>query len=158
MIHLIWAEAHGRVIGAGDTIPWQVPGEQRIFKVHTLHAVVVMGRRTWDSLPVKPLPDRKNVVLTRNPSWSAPGAAVVHTLNDVGHAEFWVAGGAEIYAAFLPHAAHIVRTRIDLDVAGDRFAPQLGDGWETTATAAFQAPNGVTYTVEDLFRRGPGAE
>jgi dihydrofolate reductase len=155
MIHMIWAEAHGRVIGAGNTIPWRVPGEQRIFKERTTGAAVVMGRATWDSLPLKPLPGRENIVLTRDPSWSAPGATVVHSLDDVKQDDFWVMGGAEVYDAFLPRAGHIVRTRIDLAVAGDTFAPELGDDWEVTDSAGFEASTGVTYVVEDLRRRGP---
>ena len=154
-VHMIWAEAHGRVIGAGNTIPWRVPGEQRIFKERTTGAVVVMGRATWDSLPLKPLPGRENVVLTRDTSWAAAGATVAHAPADVQHDDFWVMGGAEIYAAFLPRAGHIVRTRIDLEVPGDTFAPDLGDDWEVTASTGHEAPTGVTYVVEDLRRRGP---
>jgi dihydrofolate reductase len=155
MIHMIWAEAHGRVIGAGNTIPWRVPGEQRIFKERTTGAAVVMGRATWDSLPLKPLPGRENIVLTRDSSWSAPGATVVHSLDDVKHDDFWVMGGAKVYAAFLPLAGHIVRTRIDLEVPGDSFAPELGDDWEITGVTGHEASTGVTYVVEDLVRRGP---
>jgi dihydrofolate reductase len=155
MIHMIWAEAHGRVIGAGNTIPWRVPGEQRIFKERTTGAAVVMGRATWDSLPLKPLPGRENIVLTRDPSWSAPGATVVHSPDDVKEGDFWVMGGAEVYAVFLPRAGHIVRTRIDLEVPGDTFAPELGDDWEITGTVEHEASTGVTYVVEDLRRRGP---
>ena len=155
MIHMIWAEAHGRVIGAGNTIPWRVPGEQRIFKERTTGAAVVMGRLTWDSLPLKPLPGRENIVLTRNLSWEAPGATVAHSLDDVKHDDFWVMGGAEVYAAFLPHAEHIVRTRIGLEVPGDSFAPELGDDWEVTGAVEHEASTGVTYVVEDLRKRGP---
>ena len=154
-IHMIWAEARGRVIGAGNTIPWRVPGEQRVFKDRTMGAVVVMGRATWDSLPLRPLPGRENVVLTRQPGWSAPGATVVHSPAEVGHDDFWVMGGGAVYAAFLPRAGHIVRTRIDLAVDGDTWAPELGDDWEISATAEFEAPTGVTYVVEDLRRRDP---
>jgi dihydrofolate reductase len=154
-IHMIWAEARGRVIGAGNTIPWQVPGEQRIFKERTIGATVVMGRATWDSLPRKPLPGRENVVLTRSADWAAPGATVIHGLDEVGD-EVWVMGGAEIYAALLPRAGHIVRTRIDLEVPGDALAPELGDDWAVTeSTGMITAPNGVTYVVEDLTRTGP---
>jgi dihydrofolate reductase len=155
MIHMIWAEAHGRVIGAGNTIPWRVPGEQRIFKERTTGAAVVMGRATWDSLPLKPLPGRENIVLTRDPSWSAPGATVVHSPDDVKEGDFWVMGGAEVYTVFLPRAGHIVRTRVDLEVPGDTFAPELGDDWEITGTVEHEASTGVTYVVEDLRRRGP---
>ncbi|MDI6103252.1 dihydrofolate reductase [Actinoplanes sp. NEAU-A12] len=154
-IHMIWAEAHDRVIGAGNTIPWRVPGEQRIFKERTTGATVVMGRATWDSLPVRPLPGRENVVLTRDLSWAAPGATVAHSLDDVKQDDLWVMGGAQIYAAFLPRAGHIVRTRIDLAVPGDVLAPELGADWVVTGTAEFEAPTGVAYVVEDLRRRDP---
>ncbi|HWS33214.1 MAG TPA: dihydrofolate reductase [Actinoplanes sp.] len=153
-IHLIWAEARNRVIGAGDTIPWRVPGEQAVFKERTTGATVVMGRATWDSLPRKPLPGRVNVVLTRSREWTAPGATVAHSL-DVDAEELWVMGGGEIYAAFLPRATHVVRTRIDLDVVGDTFAPELGDDWIVTESRAVTAPNGVSYVVEDLTRTVP---
>ncbi|MBO3736034.1 dihydrofolate reductase [Actinoplanes flavus] len=152
-IHMIWAEARDRVIGAGNTIPWRVPGEQAVFKERTLGSPVVMGRRTWESLPKRPLPGRENIVLTRDPSWAAPGATVIHSLDDVKYRDFWVMGGSEVYAAFLPRAEHIVRTRIDLTVPGDAYAPELGDDWRVTSADRVQAPNGVTYVVEDLSRR-----
>ncbi|MEV0897256.1 dihydrofolate reductase [Actinoplanes sp. NPDC049802] len=151
-VHMIWAEARGRVIGAGNTIPWRVPGEQAVFKERTMGAPVVMGRLTWESLPKRPLPGRENIVLTRDPSWAAAGATVAHSLDEVGHDDFWVMGGAEVYAAFLPRAGHIVRTRIDIAVPGDAFAPELGDDWQVASATEVRAPNGVTYVVEDLTR------
>jgi dihydrofolate reductase len=154
-VHMIWAEARDRIIGAGNTIPWRVPGEQKVFKERTSGSVIVMGRATWDSLPRKPLPGRENVVLTRSATWTASGATVVHSLDDIKHDDFWVMGGGEVYAAFLPRAAHVVRTRIALDVDGDTLAPELGDDWIVTGTAEFVAPNGVSYIVEDLSRRDP---
>ncbi|BCJ54933.1 dihydrofolate reductase [Actinoplanes sp. NBRC 14428] len=154
-IHLIWAEARGGVIGAAGGIPWRVPGEQRIFKDRTMGATVVMGRATWDSLPdrVRPLPGRRNVVLTRRPGWAAPGATPVHSVQELleKHDDFWVIGGEAVYTALLPHAGHIVRTRIDLEVEGDTYAPRLGPQWRVTAAGEWQtAENGVRYLVEDL--------
>ncbi|MEU4159908.1 dihydrofolate reductase [Actinoplanes sp. NPDC026670] len=155
-IHMIWAEARGRVIGAGATIPWRVPGEQRTFKERTMGAAVVMGRATWDSLPRRPLPGRENIVLTRSRDWSAPGATVAHSLDEVKADDFWVMGGGEVYAAFLPRAGHIVRTRIELDVTGDVLAPELGDDWVVTeSSGTITAENGVSYVIEDLRRRDP---
>ncbi|WP_430783752.1 dihydrofolate reductase [Actinoplanes sp. G11-F43] len=155
-IHMIWAEARGRVIGAGDTIPWRVPGEQQVFKDRTAGASLVMGRATWDSLPRRPLPGRRNIVLTRDPHWSDAGAEVAHSLDEITATEIWVMGGGVVYAAFLPLATHIVRTRIDLAVAGDTFAPELGDDWAVTeSTGVITAPNGVRYVVEDLRRTAP---
>lgn len=152
-VHLIWAEARNRVIGAGGAIPWRVPGEQAIFKERTLGATVVMGRATWESLPRRPLPGRRNVVLTRNASWTAAGAEIVQNPDLIVDVDFWVIGGAAVYAAFLPVADHIVRTTIDLDVEGDTHAPELGPEWKVTASTDWiTAPNGVRYLVEDLFR------
>jgi dihydrofolate reductase len=154
-IHLIWAEARDGVIGANGGIPWHVPGEQQIFKAYTMGATVVMGRATWDSLPdrVRPLPGRRNVVLTRQPGWAAAGAEVCRSVDEVlrAHDDFWVMGGGAVYAAFLPYAGHIVRTRIDLAVAGDTFAPRLGPQWQVAAGAQWRTSDtGVRYLVEEL--------
>ena len=157
-IHLIWAEAHDGVIGAKGAIPWHVPGEQATFRERTMGATVVMGRATWDSLPerVRPLPGRRNVVLTRQLGWAAAFGAVeafgsVEELLRV-HDDFWVMGGAAVYTALLPHADHIVRTRIDLAVPGDTFAPRLGPEWRLAAGAETRTSDtGVQYTVEELI-------
>ena len=153
---MIWAEARDRVIGAAGGIPWKLPGEQAMFKERTMGASVVMGRATWESLPaaVRPLPGRRNVVLTRFAAFDAPGAVVVRSVDEVPLAEdIWVIGGAAVYEAFLPKAEHILRTRIDLDVAGDTRAPALDDSWVVTASSGWQtAPNGLKYVVEDLAR------
>ena len=157
-IHLIWAEAHDGVIGAKGGIPWHVPGEQATFRERTMGATVVMGRATWESLPerVRPLPGRRNVVLTRQRGWAAAFGAVeafgsVEELLRV-HDDFWVMGGAAVYTALLPHAGHIVRTRIDLAVPGDTFAPRLGPEWQLAAGAETRTSDtGVQYTVEELI-------
>ena len=154
-VHLIWAEADGRVIGADGGIPWRIPAEQQVFKERTTGATVVMGRATWDSLPRKPLPGRRNVVLTRDRSWAAEGAEVRHDPKDVDleNGEIWIIGGAAIYETFLPLATHILRSRVDLRVVGDTFAPELGPEWEVSSDSGWQtAPNGLRYITEDLVR------
>jgi dihydrofolate reductase len=157
-VHLIWAEAHDRVIGAGGGIPWRIPAEQQMFRARTMGATVVMGRGTWDSLPAsrRPLPGRRNVVLTRDRAWAAAGAEVVHGTGDLDltAGEIWIIGGAGVYRAFLPVAAHIVRTRVDLRVDGDTFAPELGAEWVHSADGGWQATaEGVRYRTEELVRR-----
>ena len=152
---MIWAEARRGVIGAGGEIPWRLPGEQKMFKERTMGSTVVMGRATWDSLPerVRPLPGRRNVVLTRQAGWSADGAEVAGSVDELlaKHDDFWVMGGEAVYRALLPHARHIVRTRIDLDVDGDTFAPELGPEWRVGAGADWRTSDtGVRYLVEEL--------
>ncbi|MEV6298854.1 dihydrofolate reductase [Actinoplanes sp. NPDC051861] len=153
---MIWAQARNGVIGAGNTIPWHVPGEQRLFKERTMGATVVMGRATWDSLPerFRPLPGRRNVVLTRDPEWRSAGAVVAHSPEEVDEDDFWVMGGSAVYQAFLPRAAHLVRTTIDFDVEGDRHAPDLGPEWVVSASTGWlTVADGRRYVVEDLVRR-----
>jgi dihydrofolate reductase len=156
MLHLIWAEARDRVIGADGGIPWRLPEDQRNFRERTQGATVVMGRATWDSLPVRfrPLPGRRNVVLTRNPAWRAEGAEVAHAVDEVDQAgEVWIIGGAAVYEAFLPLADHVLRTRVDLAVPGDTRAPELGGDWMLTAPAAWQtSTSGLRYLIEELTR------
>jgi dihydrofolate reductase len=156
---MIWAEARDRVIGADGGIPWRLPGEQRIFRERTMGGTVVMGRATWDSLParVRPLPGRRNVVLTRDPEWSAEGAEVAHSIEDVdlSAGEIWVSGGAAVYERFLPLATHILRTRIEIEVAGDTRAPKLGPQWVVSSDTGWQeAPDGTRYITEELVRAG----
>ncbi|MGX6602502.1 dihydrofolate reductase [Micromonosporaceae bacterium Da 78-11] len=156
-VHMIWAEARERVIGAGGDIPWHLPGEQLMFRERTSGSTVVMGRGTWDSLPqrVRPLPGRRNVVLTRDRGWNAPGATVVHSVAEAVAVadELWVMGGEAVYAAFLPLADHVVRTRIDLTVTGDTWAPELDDQWSVSVDSGWQTSgNGLRFVVEDLVR------
>jgi dihydrofolate reductase len=132
-VRMVWAQAAGGVLGRDGRMPWHVPEDMRRFRELTTGSTVVMGRRTWDSLPeeYRPLPGRRNVVLTRDPSWSGPGAAVVRSVEEALRlGDLWVIGGAEVYAAFLPYADEIVRTEIDVEVPGDVVAPSLDDAWQ----------------------------
>ena len=134
-VGLVWAQAHNRVIGRDNTIPWHVPEDVRHFKAVTGSGRVVMGRRTWESLPerFRPLPGRENVVVTRRRGWSAPGAVVVHSVADAltGQADrdVWVIGGAAVYAEAMPRADVLEVTEIDLEVDGDTHAPPIGPLW-----------------------------
>jgi dihydrofolate reductase len=134
-VRLVWAQSRRGVIGSDGAIPWRLPEDLRRFSALTSGAVVVMGRRTWDSLPprFRPLPGRRNLVLTRDRRWSAPGAHVVHDLPDAlaraEDAPLWVIGGAEVYRLALPLAARAEVTEVDVDPDGDTVAPVLGPGW-----------------------------
>ena len=127
---LIAAVARNGAIGLGNELLWSEPEDQKHFRRVTLGSAVIMGRKTWDSLPVRfrPLPGRRNVVVTRDPAWQAPGAhavgSMVEALELLGDApRAFVIGGAEIYALALPLADTLVLTEIDADLRGDTFFP-----------------------------------
>lgn len=132
---LIWAQAHGGVIGAGGLMPWHLPEDSAHFRRTTTGSPVIMGRTTWESLPerFRPLPGRTNVVVSRDPGYVAPGAQVVTSLEEAraraGTGRVWVMGGAQVYAATIDDADLLVVTEIDADVAGDTLAPTVGPEW-----------------------------
>jgi dihydrofolate reductase len=136
-VRMVWAQAHDRVLGADGTLPWHLPEDLRLFKALTFGSTVVMGRRTWDSLParVRPLPGRRNVVLSSALSSADAGVPVARSVAEVltGEDDVWVIGGGGVYAGFLPHAAEVVTTEIDAAFPGDTFAPALDAGWQRAA-------------------------
>ncbi|MGX9296813.1 dihydrofolate reductase [Tsukamurella paurometabola] len=126
MIGMIWAQARGGVIGAEGGIPWHIPEDLAFFRKTTAGSAVLMGRRTWDSLPARfrPLPGRTNIVVTRDRLWQADGAVVQHDPALPG-GDVWVIGGGEIYAAALPFADLLAVTEVDADIEGDTRAPSI---------------------------------
>jgi dihydrofolate reductase len=128
---LIWAQARGGVIGHDGALPWRLPEDSAHFREVTTGHPVLMGRATWDSLPdrFRPLPGRDNVVLTRTPGWSAPGAVVACSLTDAERVlagrDAWVIGGAQVYRALIDRADVLEVTEIDADVPGDTVAPAV---------------------------------
>jgi dihydrofolate reductase len=139
---LIWAEAHGGVIGADGGMPWHVPEDLAHFKQVTLGVPVVMGRRTWDSLPerFRPLPDRENIVITRQADWVADGVRRAASVSDAlaGLDDVWVIGGAQIFSEVIDRADRLEVTELDLDVDdGDAFAPSRA-GWRLTDAGEWQ--------------------
>ena len=161
-VGLIWAQARGGVIGAGGRLPWHLPEDLRLFRELTTGSTVVMGRRTWESLPerFRPLPGRRNVVLTTDRSWTADGATraggVGEVLAEGGGGDLWVIGGGRVYAAFLPHADRAVVTDVDTDVDGDTWAPELGREWvrvsRTPGTGWTTSATGLRYAVSEHVR------
>jgi len=158
-IHLIYARARNGVIGANNTLPWHLPEDLAHFKRTTMGSPVVMGRKTWDSLPprFRPLPGRQNLVLTRQADWQAPGAVRVGSVEEAralfpAGSDAWVIGGAEVYAQALPLADSVVVTEIDADFEGDAFAPALASAWREVSREAHRASNGLTYSFV-VYRR-----
>ena len=161
-INLIFARARNGVIGKDNQLPWHLPEDLAHFKRTTLGQPVIMGRKTWDSLPPKfrPLPGRANLVVTRQADWQASGATVAHSLTQAQAMcdpaqEVWVIGGAEIYAQALPYARKAVITEIDITVdGGDAFAPQFGPQWQETAREEHVSAQGLPYRFITLEHKG----
>jgi dihydrofolate reductase len=130
---LVVAAARNGAIGIDGKLPWHLPADLRRFKALTIGKPMIMGRKTFESLPGL-LPGRRHIVLTRDAAWSAPGAEVAADLDTAlalaGTAEAAVIGGGEIYALALPRAARIELTEVHADVPGDTFLPPLGQGWQ----------------------------
>ncbi|MEV8266502.1 dihydrofolate reductase [Microbacterium sp. NPDC076911] len=141
LIGLVWAEADGGVIGADGGMPWHVPEDLAHFKAVTIGAPVIMGRRTWESLPerFRPLSDRRNIVVTRNEDWAAAGAESARSLDsaialvdDSSTDWAWVIGGGALFAESIERATRLEVTELDVSAAGDTFAPSRA-GWHPTA-------------------------
>ena len=146
-VTLVVARATNGVIGRNGSLPWHIPADLKRFKALTMGSVMIMGRRTFDSLPGL-LPGRRHVVLTRDRSWSAPGAEVAHTLERAlelaGAKRVSVIGGAEIFAMFLPIAHRIELTEVLEEVEGDTLMddPRARGSWRESAREDHPAENG----------------
>jgi dihydrofolate reductase len=159
-LNLIFARARNGVIGHNNTLPWHLPEDLAHFKATTLGQPVIMGRKTWDSLPVKfrPLPGRMNIVVTRQTDWHSEGAHVVHSVNEAlqacpTEAQPWVIGGAELYRLAMPLATRVVVTEIDANYEGDAFAPELDASWQEASRTTHVAANGLHYSLVNWVRK-----
>jgi dihydrofolate reductase len=149
-VYLVAAVAKNGVIGAKGALPWHLPEDLKHFKKLTLGHPVIMGRRTWDSLP-RALPERENIVLTRSANRDIKGASVAASLHGalalcIGEPTAFVIGGAEIYKIALPLCDGLVMTEIDLACEGDTFFPE----WDRSAFRESQrethtSANGVRF-------------
>ena len=152
-LHLIFARAANGVIGKDGGLPWHLPEDMAHFKRTTNGHPVIMGRKTWDSLPprFRPLPGRTNIVVTRQPDWQAQGALRAGSLDDAldlcpAGADAWVIGGAEVYREALPMARTAVVTEINADFEGDAHAPQFGPQWRETRREPHTAASGLAFS------------
>ncbi|WP_204080650.1 dihydrofolate reductase [Mycobacterium riyadhense] len=157
-VGLVWAQSTSGVIGRAGGIPWQLPEDQARFKQLTLGHTVVMGRLTWESLPasVRPLPGRRNVVLTRQTDFMADGAEVVGALEQaLTGPETWVIGGAQIYRLALPLASRCEVTEVDIDlprVDDDALAPVLDETWVAETGEWLVSRSGLRYRFHGYRR------
>ncbi|WP_395685715.1 dihydrofolate reductase [Caenimonas koreensis] len=154
---LIYAQSRNGVIGKDGVMPWHLPEDLAHLKKMTMGCPVIMGRKTWDSLPprFRPLPGRTNVVITRQADFNAPGGTVVASLDDAlahcralaaANGMVWIIGGAQIYSLAAPFADIAVVTEIDADFDGDTFAPTLGANWVETQRERHESSTGVRYS------------
>ena len=151
-ITLILAAAQNGVIGKDGMIPWRIADDMKRFKALTMGHRVVMGRKTWDSLPRKPLPGRDNIVVTRDAAWRAEGAIVAHDVKAALVGDAMVIGGGEIYRAALPFADRIELTEVHADFDGDAVFAFDRTGWREVARESHVTPEGLAYSYVTLAR------
>jgi dihydrofolate reductase len=163
-IGMVYARARNGVIGRDNQLPWHLPEDLAHFKRVTLGAPVLMGRRTWDSLPgrFRPLPGRRNIVITRQPAWQAEGAERQPSLAQAldacrGEPQVWIIGGAEIYREALPWAHCAEVTEIDRDFEGTAHAPDLGPAWQEVARERHTSAEGLPFSFVSYVNTGAPA-
>jgi dihydrofolate reductase len=160
IVSLVYAQSRNGIIGREGGLPWHIPSDLRRFKATTLGKPVIMGRKTWDGLPRKPLPGRHNIVVTRRKDFAADGATVVTSaaaaLAAAGNVpEACVIGGAEAFALFFDRADRIYLTEVDATVEGDTAAPVLvEEHWRLVSARQVAAAPGdsASYTAK-IFER-----
>ena len=161
------ARARNGVIGRGGELPWRLPGDLAFFKKMTLGKPVIMGRKTWDSLPKKPLPGRMNIILSRDGSFEPEGAVVCETFSeavqigreqaaDDGVGEVCVIGGAALFELALPKAKRVYLTEVNAEVEGDVFFPAFNEAdWREVWREEHPADdkNQFAFTLRELEKR-----
>jgi dihydrofolate reductase len=163
-LSLIAAVARNRGLGKDNALLWRESADQKRFRAVTMGCPVVMGRRTWDSLPARfrPLPGRPNIVVTRDPHWHAEGAQRAASLDDAvslagDAAKVFVIGGAQLYAEALPRADELVLTEIDAEFDADTFFPPWDrTAFEQTAREDHVTTQGIAYRFT-TYRRTKGS-
>jgi dihydrofolate reductase len=166
-IAFVVAASKNGIIGRDGALPWKLSSDMRFFKTITMGKPLIMGRKTWESLPRRPLPGRDNIVLTRTRGYSAPGATVVSDpeaalskaamfARRAGSDEIAVIGGGEIFSLMLPRADRVYLTEVDLETEGDTRFPALDPAhWREVGRERF--PRGdkddAAFTIRTLDRR-----
>lgn len=157
-LFLIYARAANGCIGKDGALPWHLPADLKRFKALTMDKPMIMGRKTFESLPGL-LPGRRHIVLTRRERWDSTGAEVVRSVEEAlaqaGDGEIAVIGGAAIYDVFMEHASRVELTEIHADFDGDTFMKPLGPEWEVIGREDFEEAGGKpAYSFVTLERVG----
>jgi len=153
MIHAIAAIGRRRELGKGGQLLWVIPEDLARFKVKTDGHPIIMGRKTFESLPRRPLSGRTNIVITRNPTWRSEGAIPTRSVEEAieraksapGCSEIFVIGGAEIYAAALPYTDVLDLTLIDADADADAFFPSYEEAFSRVLSEEHGLTAGLSY-------------
>lgn len=175
-VNLIWAEAHDKegragAIGIDGGMPWHLPEDLKHFTELTISHPVIMGRRTWESLSAKyrPLPNRDNIVISRNPNYAAPGATVVGDLDaaldlarqeaipddGMDRSEIWIIGGSRLFGEALPQASKVYVTQIKATVDADTYAPDMESlvrlgAWQPVDVSPWMTPSREGSGIEEF--------
>ncbi len=161
-LSIIVAVAQNGAIGKNNDLLWHLSGDLKRFKQLTTGHPVVMGRKTWDSLPKKPLPGRQNIVMTNNPDFAAEGATVVRSINELFDVlkgcdeEVFVMGGAAIYTALLPFCNRLYITRVYRDFDADVYFPTVDMSEFTLVKLGepmFDEASGLDFAYEEYDRK-----
>ena len=159
MISMIVAMGNNRVIGQANQLPWRLPADLKYFKSATMGKAMIMGRKTYETIG-RPLPGRKNIILTRDKSYQAEGCLVVHSvesaLKEAGDGEVMIIGGGQMYKQFLPLAGRIYVTQIDSEFEGDTFFPTLNNNqWDVVqrGQSVYDKDAQLTYNFVIYERR-----
>ena len=158
-ISISCAMGENRVIGINNQLPWHLPNDLKHFKKITLHKPIIMGRKTFESIG-KPLPDRENIIVTRDKNYTAPNCIVVHSLEEaldqIEAPEVIIIGGAKMYEQALRIATTLYITIIHQAFQGDTFFPEINqDDWKEIAREDYEADehNDYDYSFVTLNRR-----
>jgi len=161
-ISLIWAMDNNRLIGNRNRLPWKLPADMKWFRQHTLGKPVVMGRKTYESFGARPLPERTNIVITRDKDYHSDGAITVHSidaaLEQAGQVdELMIIGGASFYEQMLPIADRLYITEVQGEFEGDAwFPPYDASEWQEIASQMHPADDKNTHACRFMiFERKP---
>ena len=157
-ISIIVAMSNNNVIGINNTLPWHIPQDLKRFKSLTMGNPIVMGRKTFDSIG-RPLPGRKNIVITRNEDSIIEGVEIANSINSLlalikDEEHVFVIGGEQIYKIFLDHATHLYVTEVDSDVGGDAHFPKLSTSqWKEVSREKLVSKDGLHFSFVDYIRQ-----
>lgn len=137
MLAAVWAQDQNGLIGKNQTLPWHLPNDLKYFKKMTVGKTIVMGRKTFEGMGSRPLPNRQTIILTRNVNYHHPGVKVMHSVEEIlalskqQEEPLMIVGGSTVYSDFLPYVDCLYRTVIEATFEGDAYFPTINwDDWQ----------------------------